>query len=299
MADLDYGNLFTNKNYGGGDDEDEDAFDSEDFFAGGKMGDNDYSYSVVKATVGSYVGGSFVATTSTGAAKKAATAILRHVDIESGVKQQNASEKRHPIEVNKALVKRYKANPVANFSFILERHSRTKSERKFFAYKVERTKLDEPKEFTRGVEFTLDYEVKVHKDVLPEEYVEQNKEFLKLKNAKKRAEKAKEARANGEVKARKPRARKAAAEEDKPKKATKKAAEGAAKKPKKTAAKKAEQSGSPSLQDILEVLSRKPAAAAPKKEKKPAAKKPAAKKPAAKKPAAKKATKGGGYCSFF
>jgi hypothetical protein len=106
-----------NHKYGGNDDMMENelftndandaSFTHKDFFAGGAKDANERSFTVVKASVGSFEGGRFISTSAYNAAKKAATAVFRHVDIESGVtkprKQASTTKNVKEITVDKSL----------------------------------------------------------------------------------------------------------------------------------------------------------------------------------------------------
>jgi hypothetical protein len=280
---------------------DETALDGEDnFFVGGIKDEEKSSYTVSHVSDGTFEGGYYISATPGGAAKKAATAIFRHIDMETGVRPPSKSEKRIHVPINTALAKIYnKRNPISEISFVILRIDRNDL-RKYFAYDAVRERLkDKTVEYTdaKGNIKTIDinFKITVTKGKLDEELVKENKKFQKVKAAKVRAVKDKE---EGKKPARKPRAPKG---EAKPKKAAsaKKAASG-----KKAAPKKSNKKGAPTLADIVKALSSSPTEVKPKKSaKKPAAKKPAAKKPAAKKSAAKKSAKksttGGGFCSFF
>ncbi len=306
--------------------------DENDFFYGGAKEEDESSYKVARASIGSYEGGRFISKTTIGAAKKAATAIIRHIDLESGVKVQkekkiNPKGKqsayiRPAVPINQELKKKYGKKPVSMVHFVIYRTDRNNLH-KYFAYTAERVKIDEPKEFTRGgVPFVLDSKIIVKKAELPEDLAEANKEILKKQAAKKRKEAAKAKKAEaGEEKVKKPRkAKKADGEEKvkKPRKAKKADGEEKVKKPRKSKKAEAEnENKAPTLMEIIRSLSRSPEkeqvvekkqrgrkAAAEKKPKAPkkaaAEKKPKAapKKAAAeKKPRGKKV--GGGYCSFF
>jgi hypothetical protein len=253
---------------------------------GGSKKENERTFSVESSNVGSpsYEGGRFISTSAYNAAKKAATAIFRHVDNQMGVVKGD---------------KKGKAKHVKKVEFVLYRHDK-KNPVKYYKYEAERVQADKPVVVKRVLNkgtanekvstITFSQSVTVRPLPLDEEYVNRNKDAQKEHAAKKRAQKKKEeAKLNPEKKTRK--AKKPAAEK-KAKKIT-------------------------SIQEVIEALSvtpkkkveKKPKAAADKKPKAAADKKPKAaadKKPKAaadKKPkaAAKKAKKiaGGGYCSFF
>jgi len=262
----------------------EDKF--EDFFRGGIKDEEKSSYTVKTVSDGSFEGGRYISATPGGAARKAATAIFRHIDTESGVRAQSKSAKRAKIPINAVLAKIYtKKNPIKDITFVILRIDRNDL-RKYFAYTAVREKIA-PKEIKKNDEngnpIVITSKVTVKPTELPEEYKAENKQFQKVKAAKARAIKDKE---EGKKPARKPRA------------ATKAKGEAKAKKP--AAAKKAAKGkGVPSLADIVKALTiSSPVAPAKKPAKTPrGAKKPAA--PKAKKAPKGKKTGGDGYCSFF
>jgi len=281
---------------------------TDGFFSGGVKDEEKSSYTVKEVSDGSFEGGYYISSSPGGAARKAATAIFRHVDIESGVRPQSKSSKRNHVPVSAALSKIYgKQNPIKEVSFVILRIDRNDL-RKYFAYTAVREKLRGKVVPYKTVdargretikEIKIDYKITVKRNELPEQYASENKRFKNTKVAKQRAVERATARANGEVVKRAP-AKKTAAKKTAAKKApAKKAA--APKSEKKT-----KKSAAPTLADIIKSLSRSGDDAKPAKKsasKKPSASKkaPAAKKAAAKKPAAKKTAKktGGGYCSFF
>lgn len=309
MGDLqNHGNLFTN--YKGGTPPDEyddmalDTTSDETFFTGGIKDEEKSSYTVTHVSDGTFEGGYYISATPGGAAKKAATSIYRHIDMETGVRPPSKSDKRIPVPINTALAKFYnKRNPISEISFVILRIDRNDL-RKYFAYNAVREHIDpipvyykdaNGKKLAKPIMITS--KITVTKGTLDEELVQENKKFQKVKAAKVRAVKDKE---EGKKPARKPRAPKG---EAKPKKAAS---------AKKATPKKSTKNGAPTLADIVKALSSSPSEVKPKKSakksaakksaaKKSAAKKPAAKKPAAKKSAAKKSAKksGGGFCSFF
>ena len=296
MADL-----FNNELMGGyrnNYDENEDLYDEEledDFVAGGgddsnaedvlvKLNggakqENENTFCVESASVGSYQGGRFVSTSAYNASKKAATAIFKHLDKEMGITKQ---DKRTP----KGKVAK---NYVKKVEFILYRHDKKKPV-KYYKYEAERVQADKPvvvkrtinkgKSNEKNITITFSQKVSIHPIELDAEYIERNKEEQKIFAAKKRAAKRKaEAAENPEKKQRKP----------------KKTA-----KPAKKTAKVA------SIEDVIKALTvpkkanKKPKAAkAAEADKKPKAAKAdkADKKPKAAK--SQKKVKGGGYCSFF
>lgn len=273
---------------------------TDGFFSGGVKDEDKSSYTVKEVSDGSFEGGYYISSSPGGAARKAATAIFRHIDIESGVRPQSKSSKRNHVPVSAALSKIYgKQNPIKEVSFVILRIDRNDL-RKYFAYTAVREKLRGKVVPYKTVdargretikEIKIDYKITVKRNELPDQYESENKRFKNTKVAKKRAVERATARANGEVVKRAP-AKKTVAKKTPAKKA---AAPKSEKKTKKSAA--------PTLADIIKSLSRSGDTKPAKKSaaKKPAAKKPAAKKTAAKKPAAKKTAKktGGGYCSFF
>jgi hypothetical protein len=288
--------LMDNGLYGGNaDDYDYNAEDAEDvednednFFAGGnpedtlyKLGgakqENENTFCVESANVGSYQGGRFVSTSAYNAAKKAATAIFKNVDKEMGVVKQPKTKGKGKVATK---------NHVKKISFVLYRHDKKKPV-KFYKYEAERVQADQPVVIDRTVNkgtskekvvrITFSQQVSIKPVELDQEYIERNKEEQKIFAAKKRAAKRKaEAAENPEKKQRKP----------------------------KTAAKKAKKVAS--LQDVIAALTspaKKTKATKTKVPKAPKDKAPKAPKDkapkAAKAPKAKAAKKGGGFCSFF
>lgn len=278
--------LMDNGLYGGNADDynydAEDAEDNEDnFFAGGnpedtlyKLGgakqENENTFCVESANVGSYQGGRFVSTSAYNASKKAATAIFKHIDKEMGITKQDKGK------AAKGAKGTTKKQHVKKIEFVLYRHDKKKPV-KYYKYEAERVQADVPvvvdRVINKGtskekkVRITFSQKVSVHPLELDAEYVERNKEEQKIFSAKKRAAKRKEeAAANPEKKQRKP---KAAAKAKPSVKKTKKVA---------------------SIEDVIKALS----VPSKKTEKKSKAEKKAkdAKKP-------KKVVKGGGFCSFF
>lgn len=279
---------------------------TDGFFSGGVKDEDKSSYTVKEVSDGSFEGGYYISSSPGGAARKAATAIFRHIDIESGVRPQSKSSKRNHVPVSAALSKIYgKQNPIKEVSFVILRIDRNDL-RKYFAYTAVREKLRGKVVPYKTVdargretvkEIKIDYKITVKRNELPEQYASENKRFKNTKVAKQRAVERATARANGEV------VKRAPAKKTAKKTAAKKAPAKKAAAPK--SEKKTKKSTAPTLADIIKSLSRSGDAKPAKKSaaKKPAAAKkaPAAKKAAAKKPAAKKTAKktGGGYCSFF
>ena len=306
------------------DNEDDVAIKNEDFFAGGAKTANERSFTVVNASIGSFEGGRFIATSAYNAAKKAATAVFRHIDVESGVaqprKQAPTTKNVKDVAVNKALASKFKKTPASEVEILLYRTDRQNAH-KYYAYTANRERAASPVKIKRTVnkgtsqEKTVtvhfNFTINVKPAVLSDEYVEKNAQLSKEFNAAKRAAKRRAENEGKEPKARKPKAA-AAKDEKKPKAAAK-----GEKKEKKI-----------TIADIIKSLTIKPAdakpvkapkakaekkpkAAAAKAEKKPKAaaakaeKKPKTAAKAEKKPktAAKKPRDdffgGGGYCSFF
>lgn len=269
-----YGYARNGPNGSNGDDDND-----EDFFAGGspdedvsdlvKIGgskqENERTFSVEFSNAGSpsYEGGRFISTSSYNAAKKAATAIFKHLDTQMGLVKGDK--------------KKGKSNHVKKVEFILYRHDK-KNPVKYYRYGAERVQADKPviveRVINKGssnpkvVKIAFSQSVSIKRLNLSEEYILRNKEAQKEFNAKKRALKKKEeAKLNPEKKTRK------------------------ARKTKKPASMRIA-----SIQDVVDALSVSPKKAATKK---PKAAKKATKKAAAKKPKAAKKVSGGGYCSFF
>ena len=222
MADFYTENLFKRMN--GGRSHDEDYYDEdevydededsdvseEDFFAGGANDKNQFSFTVEKAFTGTYEGGRFISKDANGAAKKASTAIFRHLDIELGIaknrKVATTTVNAIPVAINTDLIRKHGKQPINNVSFILERTDREKP-KKYYSYTATRIKLDDPAVVKRAVKksdddapvgkgkgkkdvvtITFNYKVKIETNELPEEYMAKNLEFRK-KAAKKRADK--------------------------------------------------------------------------------------------------------------
>ena len=308
MADLmghnDYFNDF--KHNGGGEDEENGMdmnMDEADFFAGGAKDKSERSFTVEKANIGSFSGGRFVSTSAYNAAKKAATAVFRHIDVESGVakprKQAATTKNGRDVAVNRTLAQKYtKKNPVSEITFVLHRIDRQNAQ-KYYAYTATRLRADRPIVIPRTangktVNVSFNFTISVKPAELSADYVAMNAELAKEFNAAKRAAKRRAANGDKPVKARKPKAAKAAK---------------AAKAPKAAKGKKI------TIEDIIKDLSA-PKTKAMKTKKMtvndiikelsaPKAKAPKAKAPKAKTPKAKGAKKapkglfGGGSCSFF
>lgn len=306
------------------------AIRHEDFFAGGAKTANERSFTVVNASIGSFEGGRFIATSAYNAAKKAATAVFRHIDVESGVaqprKQAPATKNVKEVAVNKALASKFKKTPASEVEILLYRTDRQNAH-KYYAYTAYRDRADTPLKIKRTVNkgtsqektvtVSFNFTINVKPAVLADEYVEKNAELSKEFNAAKRAAKRRAENEGKEPKARKPKAA-AAKGEKKPKAA---AAKGD-KKPKAAAKgeKKEKKEKKITIADIIKSLTVKPSDAKPAKapkakaDNKPKAPRKALADKAEKKPktAAKgekksKAAKkprddffgGGGYCSFF
>jgi hypothetical protein len=312
------------------DDEDDEADEANDFFGGGRKkrttsrgsgsakksadSSSKHSFSVAHVDIGSYEGGHFVSSTATNAAKKAATAIFRHIDLQSGAAKpgKNAKGETKSVKVDAGLKAKYGKKPITGVAvhFVLFRNER-KSLSKYYAYVAKRTKLSSAAKGPvdkNGKVVKYEYKVQLKKADLPAKYQALNEELKKEHNAKK----AKKAAA--EKKAANPKPKKAAApkktgavKKPRAKKATNvtlddiiKSLSGSASKraaspkPKKAAAKKAT-SPKPKKAAAKKATSPKPKKAAAPKTKKATSPKP--KKAAPKKA---KAMKGGsGFCSFF
>jgi hypothetical protein len=309
---------------------DEDEFSSEDnaietsdFFAGGAKTANERSFTVVNASIGSFEGGRFIATSAYNAAKKAATAVFRHIDVESGVakprKQAPATKNVKDVAVNKALASKFKKTPASEVEIVLYRTDRQNAH-KYYAYTAYRERAPTPLKIKRTVNkgtsnektvtVSFNFTINVKPAKLADEYVEKNAQLSKDFNAAKRAAKRRAENGGKEPKERKPRAAKAA----KAPKAPKAAAAKAEKKPKDAVAKGEKKGKKITIADIIKSLSVRPPPAKPEKAPKAKAKAPrkaladkAEKKPKAaaakkSKTAAKKANDffgGGGQCSFF
>jgi hypothetical protein len=258
---------------GGGD-------NTDDFFAGGGKKENERSFTVHHTSVGSFSEGRFISSSASGAAKKAASAIFRRLDIEMGFKKNPKNAK--PVPQNSALKAKYGKKRVVSVSFVLYRIDR-KNPNKYYAYDATRVVFDRPEVIERaGASIKISQKIDVKKGELSADLHAENKAAQKKRADVKR--KARDAEA-GVV--RKP--RKAAAKKAKAPKAPK--APKAAKKAKAPKAAKAPKSAKKlTINDIIKSLSKPPVAGKPKKTK-------AAK--AAKKPRAAKKTTGGGSCSFF
>ena len=266
-------------------DYDRNGEDSEDFFGGArkkrstsmtKKADDSskHSFSVAYVDVGSYNGGHFVSSTATNAAKKAATAIFRHIDLESGAAKppKNAKGQTKMVSINASLKEKYGKKPISGVSvhFVILRKER-KSLPKYYAYVAKRVKLSNPVETKKvGTRPAIKYEYKVElkADKLPAKFEAENEEFKKKYNSAKRAKKAGVEKKMKKVASPK----KAAAKKTGTKKVAKKAASG------KSTPKKAKKASGVELDDIIKALSNsgQKKASPPKKV---AAKKTAAKKP--------------------
>jgi hypothetical protein len=207
-------------NYRGGnnlDDSDSDS-DSSDFFGGAADGEKvKHFFSVVDTSVGSYEGGHFVSNTAMNAAKKAATAVFRHVDVESGVsmaRKQPANKTAKEIPINSALVRRYGKTPLSEVNIVILRRDR-KALSKYYSYDAYRVKLDQPIEVSRtGAAYNIKfaYKITVKAAELNPKYKALNEELKKEHNAAKRAAK----RAETKKDEKKPRAKKEEKGEKKP-----------------------------------------------------------------------------------
>ena len=310
MADLmghnDYFNDFKHNGGADGDEMDNDMnMDEADFFAGGAKDKNERSFTVEKASIGSFSGGRFISTSAYNAAKKAATAVFRHIDVESGVakprKQAATTKNGKEVVVNRTLAQKYsKKNPVSEVNIVLHRIDRLNAQ-KYYAYTATRLRAERPIVIPRTangktVNVSFNFTISVKPAELSANYAAMNAELAKEFNAAKRAAKRRAANGDKPVKARKPKAEKAP-------KAPK--AKKAAKAPKAKAAK----GKKITVEDIIKQLS------APKTKTVKAPKTKVAKAPKAPKtpkaPKAKKAPKtrnvkkapkglfGGGSCSFF
>ena len=292
MADIENAYQFFGRRSGGGDDDIEgddfnggsrhnrrsyyksggnaDTTEGDNFFAGGGKKENERSFTVHHASVGTFSGGRFISSSASGAAKKAASAIFRCLDVEMGFKKNAKNAK--PVPQNSALKAKYGKKRVVSVSFVLYRTDR-KNPNKYYAYDATRTVFDRPEIIERaGATIKISQKIDVKKGELSADLHAENKAAQKKRADVKR--KARDVEA-GVVR--------------KPRKAAKKP-KAAAKKPK--GAKGAKKI---TINDIIKSLSKPPAAGKPKKTK--AAKKTrAAKKPRSGK---KSATTGGGNCSFF
>ena len=354
-------NLLMNDNVynGGADFFDEDYLDSDsdgsreeeegqDFFGGArkkktsssspkKVDDSSkHSFSVAYVDTGSYEGGHFVSSTATNAAKKAATAIFRHIDLESGAAKppKNAKGDTKQVKIDANLKSKYGKKPISGVAvhFVILRKER-KSLPKYYAYVAKRIKLSNPVETQKAGNrpaIKYEYKVELKADKLSAKFQAENEEFKKAYNAAKRAKKAAVEKKEKKVAAPK----KAVAKKSAPKKVAKgkKSSSGT------STPKKAKKVSGVDLDDIIKALSNssankpaspkpKKAAAIPKRSASPKPKKADAKpkrsaspkraaSPKPKKAAAKpkraaspkpkkevkgkKAMKGGnGFCSFF
>ena len=345
---------FDNVVYNGGSDDffDEDYLDEdeggededEDFFGGAgkkkrssstsaKKADDSskHSFSVASVDIGSYEGGHFVSSTATNAAKKAATAIFRHIDLESGAAKapKNAKGETKVVAVNSGLKAKYGSKPIANVAvhFVILRKER-KSLPKYYAYVAKRIKLSNPvqtKKAGNRPAIKYEYKVELKADKLSAKFEAENEEFKKAYNAAKRAKKAavekKEKKAAAPKKTAAPKkaaTKKTSSGKSTPKKGKKvsnanlddiikalsnSSKRAAAPKPKKAAPKRAT-SPKPKKAAPKRATSPKPKKAAPKRATSPKPKKTAPKRATSPKPkkaaTAKKAMKGGsGFCSFF
>lgn len=324
-----------------GDGESDDGLYEDDFFNGGarkkkasssspKKADDSskHSFSVAYVDTGSYEGGHFVSSTATNAAKKAATAIFRHIDLESGAAKppKNAKGDTKEVKIDANLKSKYGKKPISGVAvhFVILRKER-KSLPKYYAYVAKRIKLSNPVETKKAGNrpaIKYEYKVELKADKLSAKFEAENEEFKKAYNAAKRAKKA--AVEKKEKKAVAP--KKTVAKKTTPKKAAKgkKSSSGS------STPKKGKKVSGVDLDDIIKALSNssankpvapkakratspkpKKAAAKPKRAASPKPKKAAAKpkrsaspkratSPKPKKTATKKAMKGGnGFCSFF
>lgn len=311
-----------NHKYGGNDDSMMDTvyemdnvnINAEEFFAGGAKAANERSFTVVKASVGSFEGGRFISTSAYNAAKKAATAVFRHVDIESGVtnprKQASTTKNVKEIVVDKSLAAKFKRNPMSEVEIVLYRTDRQNAH-KYYSYIAVREKIDNPQVIERvnqdgkTAKVVFQYKINIKPTELDEEYTEKNVQLSKEFNAAKRALKRRDANEGKAPKAAKaPKEAKAAKAAKKitvddiiksltvkPTKAAKAA------KPAKPA-KAAKAAKLVTVDDIIKSLSAKPVAKAPKAPK--GVKKPkAAPKGEKNGKAPRKALYGGNSCSFF
>ena len=249
--------------------------DTDDFFAGGGKKENERSFTVHHTSVGTFTDGRFISSSASGAAKKAASAIFRRLDIEMGFKKNPKNAK--PVPQNSALKAKYGKKRVVKVSFVLYRIDR-KNPNKYYAYDATREVFDRPEVIERaGATIKITQKIDVKKGELSAELHAENKAAQK-----KRAEVKRKARDAEAGVVRKPRK---AAKKAKAPKAEKKAK--APKAAKKAKAPKAEKKVKKlTINDIIKSLSKPPVAEKPKKTK-------AAKKPKA----AKKIS--GGNCSFF
>ena len=304
MADFMEHENFNDFKHGGYNGDNEDMVDNEDFFVGGAKDVKERSFTVEKASIGSFTGGRFIATSAYNAAKKAATAVFRHIDVESGVtkprKQAATTKNGRDVVVNRSLAQKYtKKNPVSEVNFVLHRIDRQNAQ-KYYAYTAQRIRAERPVVIKRGsVTVSFNFTITVKPSILTSEYKSKNDELSKEFNAAKRAAKRKAENAD---KPRKPKAPKAKAAKAKAAKAPK-----APKAPKAAKAPKAPKAAKKiTVEEIIKSLSvpikvkktKAPKAKAPKA---PKAKAPKAhKSPKAKTgKASRKALFGGSSCSFF
>lgn len=335
---------FLDRDEDGEESDNEDNYVGNDFFGGArkkkasssspKKADDSskHSFSVAYVDTGSYEGGHFVSSTATNAAKKAATAIFRHIDLESGAAKppKNAKGDTKAVKIDSRLKEKYGKRPISGVAvrFVILRKER-KSLPKYYAYVAKRIKLSNPVETKKAGNrpaIKYEYKVELKADKLSAKFEAENEEFKKAYNAAKRAKKAAvEKKEKKEKKAVAP--KKAVAKKTAPKKAAKgkKSSSGS------STPKKAKKVSGVDLDDIIKALSNsssnkavapkrsaspkpkratspkpKKAAAKPKRAASPKPKKAAAKpkraaSPKPKKEAkGKKAMKGGnGFCSFF
>jgi hypothetical protein len=289
MADFDNAYQFFGNRQGGGVDDDDyndetghnNASDSrgDDFFAGGGKKENERSFTVHHTSVGTFTDGRFISSSASGAAKKAASAIFRRLDVEMGLKKNPKNAK--PVAQNSALKAKYGKKHVLQVSFVLYRIDR-KNPNKYYAYTATRVVFDRPEVISRGgATIKISQKIDVKKGQLSAELQAENKAAQK-----KRAEVKRKARDVEAGVVRKPRKAAKGAKKAKAPKAAKKA----------KTAKKADHASPKKLtiNDIIKSLSKPPISGKVKKTK--AAKKPKAEKKAKR---AKKTTGGSGFCSFF
>jgi len=252
--------------------------ETDDFFAGGGKKENERSFTVHHTSVGTFTDGRFISSSASGAAKKAASAIFRRLDIEMGFKKNPKNAK--PVPQNSVLKAKYGKKRIVKVSFVLYRIDR-KNPNKYYAYDATREVFDRPEVIERaGATIKITQKIDVKKGELSAELHAENKAAQK-----KRAEVKRKARDAEAGVVRKP--RKAAKKAKAPKAEKKAKAPKAPKAAKKAKAPKAEKKVKKlTINDIIKSLSKPPVAEKPKKTK-------AAKKPKA----AKKIS--GGNCSFF
>lgn len=263
------GSNYTKRRSGG----DGEVANNDDFFAGGGKKDNERSFTVHHTNVGSFTEGRFISSSASGAAKKAASAIFRRLDIEMGFKKNSKNAK--PVPQNSALKAKYGKKRVVKVSFVLYRIDR-KNPNKYYAYDATREVFDQPEVIERaGATIKISQKIDVKKGELSAELHAENKAAQKKRAEVKR--KARDAEAGVVRKPRKAAKKTKAAKKEKAPKAPKAA----------KAAKKVNKVKKLTINDIIKSLSKPPVAEKPKKTK------------AAKKPKAAKKTTGGGNCSFF